>query len=263
MEILRLLQEKLIKGRKLDVSAADVSAEADKPTNYICVDRGNILNTTFAELQSIENFSITFEVDFKDEIAKDYGGPRKEWICLMNAAMKEKYFDKGLREFLSIEYVYVGVMIGIALLQNGQLPSFLPHDICEKLLHPSSDKCIINLQKGLYKFGLYKIMQKAPILLHLLHPTNRSLTTQIVLQMLSPLFSPDGSTALSKEKELYSLFVKYVREVSSGRRNQVKLSSILAFTTGATEEPVLGFEPKQTITFVHRIRRSCKLCFHF
>ena len=53
----------------------------------------------------------------------------------MNVAMKEKYFDNGLRELLSDEYYYVGVMLGIALLQNGQLPTFMPVDVIEKLRH--------------------------------------------------------------------------------------------------------------------------------
>lgn len=105
-----------------------------------CVDRQNILKTTFAELESIEDFCITFEVDFMGEVAKDYGGPLKEWIRLMNIAMKEKYFDAGLREYLAIEYYHVGIMIGVALLQNGQLPTILPLDVIEKLVHPSTDK---------------------------------------------------------------------------------------------------------------------------
>lgn len=53
------------------------------------------------------------------EKARDLGGPRKEWIRLMNLAIKEKYFDHGLREHLSDDYFYVGIMMGIALLQNG------------------------------------------------------------------------------------------------------------------------------------------------
>jgi hypothetical protein len=68
--------------------------------------------------------------------------------------------------------------------------------------------------------------------------------------MLSPVFAPEGSTAIAREKEIYGLFVKYVREVASGRRNPVNLSSLLIFVTGASEEPVLGFEKQPTITFV-------------
>ena len=41
-------------------------------TNYICVDRENVLQTTFAELESIKDFCTTFGVDFMGEVAKDY-----------------------------------------------------------------------------------------------------------------------------------------------------------------------------------------------
>ena len=106
VEILRCLQQQVIKGRALDVVDSGNSVEGE--TNYITVDRSNILTTTFAEFESIEEFCKTFEVDFMHmgEEARDLGGPRKEWIRLMNHAMKEKYFANGLREFLSDEYFF-------------------------------------------------------------------------------------------------------------------------------------------------------------
>lgn len=82
------------------------------------IDRQNI-KKTFAELKLIEDFCTTFEVDFKGEVAKDYREPRMEWICLMNATMKEKYFDKDLKEYLVGECFYVGVTKDVPLLQNG------------------------------------------------------------------------------------------------------------------------------------------------
>ena len=255
VEILKFLQESLIKGRQLDVADGGDSTAPDpedpkNSTNYICVDRENILQTTFVELQSIEDFSVTFEVDFMGEVAKDYGGPRKEWIRLVNSAMKAKYFNNGLREFLADDYYFVGVMMGIALLQNGQLPTILPLDIIESLTQPSLDKCVSNLQKGLNKFRLIKIFQSSPVLLHLLKPSNTQLTAKILIQLLNPVFSPEGSTAYSREKEVYGLFIKYIRQVASGRRSPLTLNSILIFITGAAEEPVLGFIQQPTITFV-------------
>ena len=55
----------------------------------------------------------------------DLGGPQKEWIRLVNREMKAKYFDNGLREYLSQDYYYVGIMIAVAMLQNGQMPAFI------------------------------------------------------------------------------------------------------------------------------------------
>ena len=250
VEILRFLQQQLIKGRAMDVP--DNSSPPEGETNYITVDRSNILKTKFTEFESIADFCKTFEVDFMGEEATDLGGPRKEWIRLMNHAMKEKYFANGLREFLSDEYYFIGVMMGIALLQNGQLPCFLPLDVIDRLVNrQEQDKCIINLQRGLNMFGLTRVFRYKPIMLHLLRPSNASLTSAMLLKLLKPAFSPDGSTACSKEKEVYACFVKYVRQVASGRRHPLSLSSILIFVTGAAEEPVLGFTIQPSITFAH------------
>ncbi|PFX34481.1 hypothetical protein AWC38_SpisGene630 [Stylophora pistillata] len=169
VEILRYLQQEIVKGRVMD--AVSESDENVGETNSICVDRQRILETTFTEFEAINDFSLTFEVDFMGKPARDLRGPRKEWIHLMNMAIKDRYFDKGLREHLADEYYYVGVMMGIALLQNGQLPCYIPLDTIDKLATVTSNKCISNIQRGLDVLGLAKIMRKFPILLHLLRPT--------------------------------------------------------------------------------------------
>lgn len=50
------------------------------------------------------------------------------------------------------------------------------------------------------------------------------------------------------ETAVYSKFVKYVRDVSSGRR-VVTLGNILEFVTGTSEEPPLGFAKTPQIHF--------------
>ena len=115
VDLLKYLQKRLIRRRKLDISTeTDVAPDSQDPVNtttYICVDRGHILKTTFDELACISDFCITFEVYFMGEMAKDYGGPRKKWIRLVNSAVKNKYFENGLRELLADDYFYVCVMM--------------------------------------------------------------------------------------------------------------------------------------------------------
>ena len=89
VEILKFLQKIFVKGRPLDI--ADINTSPEGETNYICVDRENILQSTFAELESITDYRVTFEVDFLGEMAKDYGGPRKEWIALVKKAIKKLF----------------------------------------------------------------------------------------------------------------------------------------------------------------------------
>ncbi|XP_068704511.1 uncharacterized protein [Montipora foliosa] len=191
------------------------------------------------------------EVDEPNHLkARDLGGPRKEWIRLMNTAIKEKFFDNRLQEYRPDEYYFVGIMIGIALLQNSQLPMYMPIEVIDKLVTSTDDSCITNIQRGLDVFGLEEIICRVPILLHLLRPTNHTLAPKMLLKLLTPQFSEEGSSAYLKEKKVYALFVKYVREVGSGRRAPITLSSVLIFTTGAAEAPVLGFAIQPCIRFV-------------
>ena len=123
-EMLRYLQKKIVSGRPLEVNNSSRILEGE--TNFITVDRHNILETTFEELKHGADPRITFEVQFYGEQAVDSGGPRKEWIRLCNHKIKDIYFDNGLKEHMSEDYYYVGQMVCIALLQNGQLPVFIP-----------------------------------------------------------------------------------------------------------------------------------------
>lgn len=112
-EMLRYLQSKIVQGRPLDV--IDDATEHVGDTNFMAVDRDNILETTFDELRSVEDPRITFQVEFYGEQAEDIGGPRKEWIRLFNQQIKAKYFDHGLKEHLAEDYYFVGQMAAIAL----------------------------------------------------------------------------------------------------------------------------------------------------
>lgn len=110
-EILKFLQKSLIPGRKLDIESESQYDEAYDNTNFICADRQNLSQTTLSELAGIKDYTTTFEVEFIGEMAKDLGGPRKEWIRLMNCEIKMKYLDNGLYTYLSEDYYYYSVLL--------------------------------------------------------------------------------------------------------------------------------------------------------
>lgn len=66
VEILRCLQKNMVIGRALDVK--DPSQSDDGATNFILVDRGNLLETGFDEINTLENLRITLEVQFYNEV---------------------------------------------------------------------------------------------------------------------------------------------------------------------------------------------------
>ena len=253
-EMLMYLQNKIVIGRPLEVTDETTSLEGE--TNYITVDRDDILKTTFEELKSVKNPRVTFEVQFYGEQAFDSGGPRKEWIRLCNQNIKAKYFDQGLKEHLSHDYFYVGQMAGIAILQNGQRPMYFPEEILRAVFNGDiqhASPCLKELHKGMSTLGLPQFGQKFPIFLHLFRPTNTRLTVKIMTSLLKPKFSDTGSNALPHEKVVYGKLVKYMREVEAGRR-VVSLENILEFVTGSSEEPTLGFALSPNIEFVKAYR---------
>ena len=255
VEVLKFLQKEIVTGRALEVTSCEETIEGE--TNYITVDRANILETTISELEYITNYRPTFQVDFMAEECVDQGGPRKEWIRLMNQAIKEKYLDHGLRTLLAQDYYFVGVMMAVAMLQNGQLPVFVEESTLQQIvsLGECFDPCVRQIRHGLEELGMLSALQELPILVHLLRPQARGkLSVQMLLHILKPHFSEEGSNTLKKEKEVYQLFVKYVREVAASRRvcgqTTLDLSHILQFATGTAEEPVLGFSLAPSLEFI-------------
>ena len=78
VEVLKFLQKQIVTGRALQVTSCEETIKGE--TNYITVDRANILETTINELEYITNYRPTFQVDFMGEERVDQGEPRKEWI---------------------------------------------------------------------------------------------------------------------------------------------------------------------------------------
>ncbi|KAK3746092.1 hypothetical protein QZH41_004617 [Actinostola sp. cb2023] len=215
-EMLRYLQKKIVNGRALEVIDPSVVMEGE--TNFIAVDRDNIIETTFDEIKGIKDPSITFKVQFYGEIAVDSGGPRKEWIRLFNQDTKQKYFDHGLKEHLAEDYFYIGQMAAIALLQNGQIPRYFPEECLQDIFvnEKNSSECIVQVQKGMDTLGIH----------------------------MFPKFSEPGSNSRMYENQVYSKFIKYVREVSSGRR-VTTLANILECVTCAN-------------IYTHQVKADCE-----
>ena len=161
------MQNNIVVGRPLELSSEEETLEGD--TNHITIDRDRITETTFSELEFVTNYNLTFQVDFMGEESVDLGGPRKEWIRLMNHCIKEKYFENGLRPLLYKDYFYVGVMIAVAMLQNGQLPIFLSEEILDEIVSPrnSDQPCIYQIQCGLEMSGILSALQELPMIIYL------------------------------------------------------------------------------------------------
>ncbi|XP_061171814.1 uncharacterized protein LOC133181305 [Saccostrea echinata] len=256
VDILRYLQSVLVIGRKLDID--DPSQPIEGQTNYICVDRSNILTTAFEEIKAIDDLRFTLEVQFYGEVAADYGGPRKEFFQLALMEIKEKYFDHGIREHLAEDYTIVGKILALSILQNGKLPRFFDEELHSLVFSEvsASSRCITNLRAGLDSLGLYTVGVRLPMFRYLLQPSTTSITVKALIQLLHPKFAEEGSNTRRFENIIYATFMKYLREIASGRRGTVSLQHVLQFTTGTPEEPVLGFTLHPSIDFVEAQSKS-------
>ncbi|CAB4010919.1 hypothetical protein AWC38_SpisGene8187, partial [Paramuricea clavata] len=152
---------------------------------------------------------------FYGEQAEDRGGPRKEWIRLCNQKIQPKYFEQGLKEHLASDYFYIGQMAAIALLQNGQLPVYIPETVLQNVFtgpYPSTHPCISNLQKGLDTLGIHTVGRKFPQFLHLFRPSeNAKLSVKRLLHLLIPTFSEKGSNSLK-----YDFYPKIRTRIQNG-----------------------------------------------
>ena len=252
--ILKKAQEHILVGRQLDI--VDPSTELKGKTNFIIIDRDHLFQDALAEVRLIDNLRLPLEVNFMGEGAQDFGGPRKEFFRLVLKEIKEQLFDNGLIEDFAERYHTSGIIMGLSVLQNGKIPTFLSEEQLQEVIDDSSghSPCMVNLRNGLRKVGIQQLMAKLPLFLYLFRPSSAKFSVRNLVHLLEPKFAEEGSNTKKYEKEAYAAFYKYVKEVASGRRvtgsTTLTLNHILQFVCGTDEEPALGFSMSPQIRFV-------------
>ncbi|KAL3871117.1 hypothetical protein ACJMK2_039136 [Sinanodonta woodiana] len=212
VEILKKLLDVIVTGRPLEVEDLTVCAEGD--TNVILVDRVNVLSTGM------------------DEIKRNSSNLFLEKLRI--------FFNNGLRELLASDYETIGRVFALSVLQNGKIPTFMSPTIPEDLFNSAeTSPCIVKLWNGLETLGLYQVGGQLPTFQYLFCLTLIPLTYK----------NEEGTNNNQSEKTVYAAFLRFLREVASGRREAVCLESVLQFINGTDEEPVLGFKIPASIRF--------------
>ena len=111
--------------------------ELEGKTNFIVVDRDKLYKDAVAEISLIDNLRLPLEVTFMGEGAQDFGGPKKEFFRLILSEIKEKLFDNGLMEDFAEDYNTSGTIMGLSVLQNGKIPTFLSEEQLQELIDDS------------------------------------------------------------------------------------------------------------------------------
>ena len=143
--------------------------------------------------------------------------------------------------------------MALSTLQNGSIPRFLKEDDLQALFSSEepSNPCISMLQIGYKHLGLYQIGNGIPNFLHLFRPSGGStLSIRMLLTLLPPNFSDEGSNAHRFKTEIYDLFSKYTRIAATGPRGSITFEHVLQFVTGTDQEPPLWFSVAPCIEFV-------------
>lgn len=181
--ILKKAQEHILDGRQLDI--VDSSTELKGKTNFIIIDRDHVFQDALAEVALIDNLRLPLEVNFMGEGAQDLGGPRKEFFRLVLKEIKEKLFDSGLIEDFAECYYTSGIIMGLSVLQNGKIPSFLSEEQLQERIDDSSEHspCLVNLRNGLRKVGVLQLMAKLPLFLYLFRPSSSKLNVKDFLSI--------------------------------------------------------------------------------
>jgi len=87
-------------------------------TNFILVNRQDVFQSAKEEFEVEENPRLTLEVCFYGEGTVDAGGLRREFFRLCLQQIKNDYFDNGLKEHLSDDYYFAGIVMALNVLQN-------------------------------------------------------------------------------------------------------------------------------------------------
>ena len=101
-EILKCAQKFILQGRPLGVTS--LSQPLDGETNFVCIDRYQVLKSAKEELNDIENPRLTLEVSFYGEADNDAGGPSPSTCCEIDWSFPYS----AARDFMTVStYVWV------------------------------------------------------------------------------------------------------------------------------------------------------------
>lgn len=181
------------------------------------------------------------------EKAKYLGGPRRADLpheCSQKRWPSKKNTMK-MASRMFVWWHYLGLMMSIVLLQSGDL--FYHLMSLNRQLH-----CRFNAR--IRCMSPSENLQELLFLLHLLKPTKPKLAAIILPSLLTPEFSIEGSTPYAREKKVRALFVKCVREVSSGWREGITLE----WCPAICHKGFRGASSQICLTSVYRIHTCTK-----
>ncbi|XP_052266335.1 uncharacterized protein LOC127868526 [Dreissena polymorpha] len=205
--ILKIFKGLMVTGRPLDLDETSLTTGISGETNFIMIDRNDVIRTSFDEINDIPDLRKCLEVQFYGETAVDYGGPRKEFFCLILQTLQTEYFDP-VKEWCN-NYEIIGKIMALSTLQNGRLPRLLKAEMVQEVFFSDSERpCVFDLRKGLDSLGLIQLTREMPSLIHLFTPKEPTpVTVKMVTQLMESHFSEEGYNRRTFESAIFSRFI--------------------------------------------------------
>ena len=119
----------------------------DRDVNLITGNRDSLHQSTLSEQEFIHNYRLTF--------------------CVEEVVCREVVWKRS--SHLPVKRpLFVGLLIAIAMLQNGQMPTYIEEYLLQELLSSStpSSPCVHELKKVLEQPGFLPALQHLPMLQH-------------------------------------------------------------------------------------------------
>ncbi|KAK3107016.1 hypothetical protein FSP39_005117 [Pinctada imbricata] len=263
VSILKEYREQFLQGRPLDVVSMAEAIEGD--TSAIFISRNNLFEDAMEELKNLGNIRCPLEVSFYGEEAMDLGGPRKEFLAFLMQEIQDRFLVTHQGDVIlqinedaigKHHFFYAGMAVGIGILQGADIPEHLLHVTTQ----PQQEH-VRQFRSGLRRTGVLQLLESKPNIRHLF-TQRKSINVTSLLHTFHTIFSEEGSNKRHKEEEAYRFFVKYVRDVYSGRRGNVTVERILKFATGSASFPVLGYGIAPTIEFVDTRYPTSSTCIN-
>ncbi|XP_039477026.1 G2/M phase-specific E3 ubiquitin-protein ligase-like isoform X2 [Oreochromis aureus] len=257
-------------------------------TRQLHISRANVWSTALRQFkrpkfaESCEMLYVTFASDEHDteEDAADLGGPRREFFRLL---VKAIFQDSGAFEatpngctlkfnILHLQngvYRTIGRMLSTIIVQGGEAPAFLSPHVVDYIV--SGDILQVHLTPDdIGDPELRENLKKNPSLRVLLDLSgeDKDLTASLIAGVLRPSYSVLGSNRRVREELMVVKFREFLQCVENkelrdalGERTLTKDEEafvkalrpghILAFATGSSKVPAIGFQPAPKITFIH------------
>jgi len=83
--------------------------------------------------------------------------------------IKNNYFDKGLRELMYHDYKTIGIILGLSIIQNGKLPTFLTEDMLQAVFSRITPLEPCTPQNGFKEVGIYQVEGELQYLCHIFY----------------------------------------------------------------------------------------------